>query len=176
MLEALLLFRVCDWRIAKTFICLGVLLSFFLWMEASAKPPVAGSVESWTALEDLVAGMVLEPDGSLLALENYSGELSRLRLGPSQEILSIETVLTGLVDPIAMARSEAGDLYIAERGPGRIWLWRDGALSLWAEGLRDISSIRLDGEGNVWASEMAEGEISVIDGKKKKEVKYKKLD
>lgn len=159
---------------------LSVLLGwafFVLYQPAYAQPPEVQSVHSWVALENLVTGMVLEPDGSLLVLENHSGELSRLRLGPNKEIVSIETVLTGLIDPIALVRAAQDDLYIAERSTGRIYHFDGNQLSEWFSGLEDISSIRLDESNNLWVAELEPGRISRINRDTKESEQFlKKLE
>lgn len=157
----------CSRMLSALFLC-----AFIFVIDVShAQPPELQSIQSWIALENLVTGMAIAHDGSLLVLENHSGELSRLQLNSKNEILSITTILTGLTDPIALARASDDDLYIAERSTGRILHFDGRTLSEWLSGLEDISSIRLDEKNNLWVSELSPGRISRIN----RETKTKKI-
>ncbi len=129
---------------------------------ACPEPPTVQSIRSWTGLENLVTGMILEPDGSLLILENDSGELTRLHLGRNNTLRQIETVAKGFEDPIALARTDGGKLLIAERTSGRIIYLDNTIRSVVYRGLEDISSIRLDANGFLWVTELEPGRLSRI--------------
>ncbi|HOL93573.1 MAG TPA: hypothetical protein PLH79_04430, partial [bacterium] len=148
-------------RIAKGPVCLfwGTICFFFLVPAGFTAPPHVQSIHAHIPLENLLTGMAIEPSGSLLVLENDSGELSRLRFNPNGDSITIDTVVSQLSDPIALALQTNGALFIAERQSGRILRLQGSNLREIGRDFADISTLRLDDEGNLWITELEPGRL-----------------
>ena len=127
---------------------------------AFAVPPQINAVQPLVPLENLLTGMVLEPAGTLLVLENDSGELSRLRPDRAGNALSIETVTAGMEDPIALVQHPNGGILIAERRSGRILQLEGGILQEMARDFTDISALDLDDQDYLWITELEPGRLT----------------
>ncbi|RJP35321.1 MAG: hypothetical protein C4527_00620 [Candidatus Omnitrophota bacterium] len=138
-----------------------MILILLLCREGYASPQIV-SQRSWIPLENILTGLLLEPDGSLLVLENDAGELSRLLLDQRQTLQRIETVAGGFHDPIALVRANQ-DLLVAERTSGILKRLHDGNITDFITGLTDISSIRTDAQGNLFITEMETGCLNRFD-------------
>lgn len=117
------------------------------------------NVRSWTALENLLTGMIAVDDETLLVLENDSGQLSRIQLSSSGGIQFIQQVESGLIDPVSILPLRDGSLAIAERNAGRILRLQDGEREVILDGLGELSSLRSDPIGMILAVELDGGRI-----------------
>lgn len=101
----------------------------------------------------------MEPNGSLVILENDGGRLQRILLNSDRSMKSIETVAQAFSDPIALLCQGANSFLVAERASGHIYRILNGNKTLLAEGFSDISSIRFDEDGNLYVCELSPGNL-----------------
>ena len=146
------------------FICGYLAFCFFLiQLSASTLPPVILETHSLTPLENILTGMLLEPDGSLLVLENDGGRISRLVLDANKNLIHIETVADGLTDPVALLKLGDGSLAVGERKTGNIIQIKNNSKTVLAGGFFGLSSVRRDANGILWITELDAGRLQLFD-------------
>lgn len=117
------------------------------------------SARSYLPLENLLTGMILESDRSLLILENDSGRVSRVIFNDAYETVRVEPLYEGFVDPVGLAQMDDGSLLVVEREPGRIVRLHNGRRETLLEDLDTPSSVRVNEDGEIIVAEMNAGRI-----------------
>ena len=135
------------------------LFLFFLPLSGYSIPNIL-ETHSLVPLENLLTGMLLEPDGSLLVLENDGGRITRLTLGADKRIKNIDILYEGLTDPVALQRMSDGSFLVGERKTGRIIQIKNQSGKIIADGFLGLSSLRINKNGIAWITQLDTGRLS----------------
>ncbi len=99
-------------------------------------------------------GLLFEPDGGILVVENLEERISRL--GADGELQPVWRDIKG----VGLARGPSGDVYVAEPAAGRVWRLKPGGVEVVvAEGLAGPRDPVFDAAGRIYVAETGAGRV-----------------